>query len=267
MTATALLRELHRRDRALALGGWIMLAGFGVAAAIAPFDTRLVTGINPWIKPMKFLVSIAIFLWTMAWFMPEAEPRHARRVAIIRWTMLIAMFVEIAFITLQAARGTTSHFNVATPFDRLVFNVMGAMIVANSVAAAVFIGTLRRDPAPARAGYLWGLRLGLVIFVVGSFEGFVMVANMGHGVPPPDGGPGLPVVNWSTTVGDLRVAHFVGLHALQALPVAGFLLDRTRAPADSVRTRIVSGLALVWFVAFAGMLALALAGQPLPAGL
>jgi hypothetical protein len=181
--------------------------------------------------------------------------------------MLIAMFGEIALIALQAARGTTSHFNVTTPFDKLVFNLMGLMIVANSVAAAVFIGTLRRDPAPARAGYLWGVRLGLTIFVLGSFQGFVMVANMGHSVPAPDGGPGLPFVNWSTTVGDLRIAHFVGLHALQALPLAGFLLDRTRAQAGSARTRIVSALALAWFVAFAGMLALALAGQPLPAGL
>ena len=48
-----------------------MVAGLVVAAAVASFDTRLILGINPWIKPMKFLSSIAIFLWTMAWFMPR----------------------------------------------------------------------------------------------------------------------------------------------------------------------------------------------------
>jgi hypothetical protein len=266
MTFTALFRELHRRDRALALGGALMLAGLAVVVVIAPFDTRLVLGINPWIKPMKFLVSIAIFLWTMAWFMAEADPRHARRVAVIRWTMLIAMFGEIALIALQAARGTTSHFNVATPFDKLVFNVMGAMIVANSVAAGVFIGTLRRDPSPARAGYLWGLRLGLVIFVLGSFQGFFMVAHMGRSVPLPDGGrTALRQLVHDGRRPPHRALH--RLHALQVLPLAGFLLDLTRAATASARSRAVSGLALAWLVAMAGALALALAGWPLPAGL
>jgi hypothetical protein len=264
--AIGLLDELHRRDRALALGGWLMLGGFAVAVFIAPFDTRLITGINPWIKPMKFLLSIGIFLWTMAWFMAEADPRQARRLAIIRWTMLIAMSVEIALITLQAARGTTSHFNVAAPFDALVFDVMGVLIVANTAAAAGFLATLR-PVEPARAGYLWGLRLGLTIFALGSLQGFLMVANMAHTVPPPDGGPGLPFVNWSTTAGDLRIAHFIGLHALQLLPVAGVLLDRVWQTAPHVRARAVQLLAVAWLVTAATTTLMALAGRPLPAGL
>ena len=199
----------------------------------------------------------------MAWFMAETDPRHRGDSRVIRWTMMVAMVGEIVLISMQAARGTTSHFNIATPFDTVVFNVMGGMIVANSLAAAAFIGTVRRDTAPSRAGYLWGMRLGLAIFVLGSFQGFFMVANMGHSVPGPTAGPGLPFVNWSTTVGDLRIAHFIGLHALQGLPLAGFLLDRTRTKGMVARTRAVSRLALIWLIAFVGMLALALAGRPL----
>ncbi|MDH4062991.1 MAG: hypothetical protein OEW19_01225 [Acidobacteriota bacterium] len=156
MTPGALWTELARRDRALAIGGLLMAIGFVAAAAAAPFDTRLILGINPWIKPMKFLSSIAIFLWTMAWFMAEAEPRFARRLAILRWTMLTTLFGEIALIVMQATRGTTSHFNDATPFDAAVFGIMGGMITCNTLAVGALLTALRREPAGDRAGYLWG---------------------------------------------------------------------------------------------------------------
>ena len=73
------------------------------------------------------------------------------------------------------------------------------------------------------------MRLGLALFVVGSVQGFLIVGNLGHAVPGPDGGPGLPLINWALDRGDLRVAHFIGLHALQALPLLGFELDETGA--------------------------------------
>jgi hypothetical protein len=258
-----MVRELRRRDSLLAAAGGVMAVGFLVALALSLVDTRTILGIDPWIKPMKFFSSVAIFLWTMAWFMPEADRRHARRLTVIRWTMVVTMVGELALISLQSARGTTSHFNISTPLNAIVFQAMGTMIVANSIAVAVFLFSLRADVPPARAGYLRGLRLGLLIFVIGSLEGFMMVANQAHTVPRPDGGPGLPFVNWSTTGGDLRVAHFLALHALQLLPLAGYLLDRGWPAAPAVRARGVSVIAFVWAVAVAVVLWQAAAGRPL----
>jgi hypothetical protein len=258
---TELLRTLFARDRLLATTAAAMLAGFVVAALIAPFDARTVTGINPWIKPMKFLSSIAIFTATIAWFMPELRPAPRARTWITR-TIVATMIIEIVCIAGQAARGTTSHFNETSLFNALVFALMGTAITVNTIAVAAMIPLLRRDSPPARAGYLWGVRLGLVIFVVGSLLGFVLVGNRGHTVPGPDGGLGLPFLNWSIDRGDLRVAHFVGLHALQALPLLGFLLDRS-ALAPASRTRAVSAVAVVWALMVAATLVLALGGRPL----
>ncbi len=258
-----MLRTLLARDRLLAGGAIGFLALFIALALIAPFDSRLVTGINPWIKPMKFAISIAIFLATIAWYTSELQHRRRDRARITR-TILGSMLIEIVCIVGQAARGTTSHFNQSSAFDAAIFLLMGTAITVNTVAVAAMLWLLRRDTPPPRAGYLWGVRLGLALCVLGSLLGFVIVANNGHSVPGPDGGAGLPFVNWSVDRGDLRIAHFIGLHALQALPFLGAVLDRSVA-APAARTRVVSAAAVVWLALIGATLSLAVGGRPLVA--
>lgn len=253
------MTELRHRDPLLFWTGAAMLLLLVVATLLSIGDTRQILGVSPWLKPIKFMVSIAIFLWTVAWFMPETRP-VPRLQAAVRWTIAGAMAIEIVLIVMQAIRGTTSHFNVATPFDGAVFGLMGTAIIANTAAMALFLWIIRRDTPPHRAGYLWGIRAGLVLFLFGSLQGYVMIANMGHAVPGPDGGPGLPFVNWATDQGDLRAAHFVSLHGLQGLPLLGFLLDRARLAA--ARTIVVS-VGVLWLAVATGLLYVALQGRPL----
>jgi hypothetical protein len=258
-----LLHELRTRDPMLFWTGMLMAGGLVICTLLSIGDSRLILGINPWIKPMKFMTSITIFLWTTAWFMRETRDVPKPR-AIVRHTTATAMVLEAAIIILQSARGTTSHFNQSSVTNSMLFALMGLMITVNTAVMCLFLWILRRDTPPSRAGYLWGMRIGVAMFLLASLQGFVLVANNTHTVGAPDGGPGLPFVNWSTSNGDLRIAHFFGMHAMQALPLLGFVVDRgAAATGPGLRRNIVVGAGILWLAVMGALLNMALQGRPL----
>ncbi len=251
-----------------------------VSAGGALLDDRVLVGAPIWLKPFKFSVSFTIYAVTLAWLL-SLLPR-GRRVA--RWAgtvIVVAGSAEMVIIVGQVLRGRRSHFNVATPLDTALWSTMGATIVVLWVATLVIGLALLRARIPDRAT-AWAIRLGILLALAGMAVGFLMTqptaaqerqldaglrdAAGAHSVGVPDGGPGLPVTGWSTTGGDLRIPHFVGMHALQVLPLLALLLTvlATRRPLDPTRRlRLVvlaGGL-------YAGLLALltwqALRGQPL----
>jgi hypothetical protein len=82
-----------------------------------------------------------------------------------------------------------------------------------------------------------------------------------HTVGAPDGGPGLPATGWSTEHGDLRVPHFVGLHALQVLPLFVIALRRRGWP-ESLRVRAAVWAGVAYSGLYVALLVQALRGQP-----
>ena len=238
---------IWRADRPLTVVGILMLAAAAFFAAAMAVDGRLITGAPAWLKPFKFAVSTAVYSLTLAWVFTWLTdwPRTRR---IVGWTTAVVFGVEVVIIAAQAWRGTTSHFNVGTPLDALLFFIMGAAIFIQtftSVAVAVALWRQAfREPA-----MMWALRFGMVITIAGAMTGPLMTrpteaqlagARAGgrltvsgaHSVGGPDGGPGLPVTGWSREYGDVRVPHFVGLHALQVLPLLGFAVRRWRRSND-----------------------------------
>jgi hypothetical protein len=261
MSPRALLAEVRRRDALLWAVGWVNLGLLALMLPASLLDVRQVLGLDPWIKPMKFASSIAIYAWTVAWLLGEVRGARAAR-ATVSVTVAVSMMVEIACIALQSARGVRSHFNADSAFDGQVFGVMGAMIAANTVAAALLLVLLLVRAAPAPREYLWGARLGLAVFLGGSAVGGMMVGQGAHAVGVPDGGPGLPFVNWSTEGGDLRAAHMVGLHALQVLPLAGLALARTRW-STGARLAALLAFTAVYTATGVALLHQARAGRPM----
>lgn len=229
-----------------AAGHLVLLA---VLMVVALLDDTTLTGINRWVKPMKFCLSIAIYLGSMAWYWPVvAASSGAKRTAatVLAGTLIL----EMIWIVGQAGRGVRSHFNVESALDGAAFQMAGIVIVIN-VATAGWV--CWRTFAAEGSAYVWGIRLGLISFVIFALEGGVMAQRLAHAVGVPDGGPGLPVVNWSTTGGDLRIAHFLGMHALQILPVVGYLTG-------SVGT--VAGAFVVWLGLSGAAMVQALGGRP-----
>ncbi len=238
---------------------WAQLLLATVALSGMAFDSRQLLGVSVWLKPLKFEVSIFIFLLTLGWMIRFYPPGFRPAEWVARMAAL-AMAVEIAFVNLQAARGVTSHFNNSTLFDGIVFNTMGLFILLNSLAAARLAWLYWiAPPSTLGPGLLWGIRWGLLLLLAGSIEAGPMLARLAHTVGAADGGTGLPLVNWSVSHGDLRVAHAMGLHGMQALPLAGWLVERWKLARPAA---LVCGAALGYTAIFLLLLWQALAGRP-----
>jgi len=256
----AALRRLHRANSALSWTGWLNVGLAALALVLLPLDQRHVTGALVWVKPLKFSLSIVAYAWTLGWLLASLPAPAQRAVRHLSMGVALSMVVEQTVIFIQAARGVTSHYNVSSPLNGLLFGLMGIFILVNTVmtAWALYLAWCYRPHGAA--GYVWGLRLGLLVFLVGSVLGGFMIHNQQHTVGVPDGGPGLPGLGWSTVAGDVRIAHFLGMHALQALPLLGWALSRW-APRRAAGLTGLGGA--LYAAAVAGLLAQALAGRPL----
>lgn len=247
----AVLRE---RQPQLATAALISLIGAAVTLALMPFDARTVNGIDVWIKPTKFFISLAVYYATLAWafgYLPrESQRTRAGRFVIV--APLVVGLYEMSWLLLAAANGVPSHFNYDSLFWIATFRLAGigaVVLIAAILVQGIMIARQRTVPiAPA-------MRYGLVAGAVIAFGATLITAGYlgasgGHwvgGVPTDVGG--LPLLGWSRTGGDLRVAHFFALHAQQALPALGALAVALGRP--NARTAIVvAAIGYVGFVAF-----------------
>lgn len=207
-----------------------------VVAAVGIFaDPRVLTGVPIWLKPFKFAVSIAIYAPTIAWML-SVLPRRSRLAERAATVIVAALTIEMIIIVGQVIRGQTSHFNETTTLNTALFQIMGASIGVLFGAHFVIAVVVARQRLADRAA-AYAIRLGLGLSLLGMLVATPMllpgpsrtpVAGIAgaHTVGLADGGPGLPLVGWSTVGGDLRIGHFVGLHGLQALPLLAIVLGR-----------------------------------------
>jgi hypothetical protein len=262
---------------ALTVLGFIMAADLVLTMFGMVVDRRLITGAPAWLKPAKFALSTMIAAWSFAFCIASTSiwPRLTRALDVI---LAGALLLEIALIDMQAARGIASHFNFATRFDGAVFGIMGVSIACIWLAMLLLTVVLFRQSFVSSA-WGWSLRLGMVLALVGTGSGGLMTIPTpqqlaeahaigrlpiagSHTVGAPDGGRGLPVTGWNADHGDLRVAHFLGMHGLQVLPLLAWWIARRRAPpAARTQRNLIFLMAASYLAFFLLVLAQAFRGQ------
>jgi hypothetical protein len=261
---TAAWALLHRRQPALASTGLAMVALLVLCLAAMAVDGRELRGVSVWVKPAKFAASLALWCWTLAWAWVALDPawRGGRVARIIVAGTIACTAFESGWITLRAALGLPSHF-ATDALGAAVYGLMGIAAVLLCLLAAGLgaLVALRGDAAMDRA-MRFAIASGfLVAGLLGAFTGIAI----GGGAGPYVGGlasdaDAWPPFFWSRSGGDLRVAHFLAIHAMQALPLLAWALGRAGAAAP--RAWLAAGAA-GWVGLTLGAFALARAGVAL----
>ena len=249
---------------ALTILGTAMLVTLTVSLIGLVVDHRTITNAPAWLKPAKFAISLTLYAFTLTWLLQFIQSLPLA-VSILSFATMFILIAETGIVVLQVVRGTASHFNVGTAFDARVFSLMGIGIALLWLVTLLTVILVLFQPI-SNPAFAWSLRLGILLTLVGMSLGFLMTGQQppsekkrkaaghaplmagAHSVGVDDGGPGLPLVGWSTREGDLRIAHFFGLHALQVLPLLGWLIMLIAARTGLTMT---SQVALIWIAGFA----------------
>ena len=255
--------ELFVRQGSLAMYGMATLALSLLAVMLQSIDPRVLeSGVNVWVKPAKFFSSVGIFALTAAWFFGYVRPerRNSRLMRSIVAVLIASGTFELAWISWQAAHGLESHFNNDTPLYSIMYSLMGlgaVLLVGTTLPLAWEIA--RRPAQHLRGDYVAAVVIGLLLtFLLGGILGGYMSAQAGHSVGV-EGGRAF-LFGWNRSGGDLRVAHFLGIHAEQAIPLMAALAASLGSRA---RWRVVILGSAAYAALTMAVFAEAVAGRPL----
>lgn len=248
------LPELYKRNTLLFWMGWVHFVMFFFCLGLLSFNHSLIAGENAWAKPARYFLSSGISIWTFGWFIYHINSKT--QIKVISWLIAMSLLFETTTIFIQSYRGVPSHFNNSDPFNSMMNGLMIIfMLVFLITVIYITILFFNQKKMPISQHYTWGLRMGLLIFTIFSVTGIIMFAKMTHSIGGNDANSGMILFNWSLKYGDLRIAHFMGVHSLQIIPILSYYLF-------SKKIQVINFSILYFLVTFC-FLILALVGIPL----
>jgi hypothetical protein len=200
--------------------GLIMLLALVFCYVWSLSDHRLIREVGVWVKPMKFMLSTALFALTTAWVLKVAHS-DLDQMPVYPWIvalLVLTSLFEVVYISYQASQGSASHYNVSDPFHAFMFGVMAVAAVGLTFSQAWLAWEIWNEQkgADLRVETL-GVIIGLTMtFVLSTISGFMLGGNQ------PPSGQGIPIVGWHLYK-DIRPAHFLGVHAQQLIPLWGLI--------------------------------------------
>lgn len=255
-----LFNTLLTRNKLLTYAGSFFLILAVLLALYATVNPVTVLGINSMIKPIKFALSIWIYSWSLAYLLFYVNNQNR-----VKWFSRLSVFVmlfENSVITVQAFRGKLSHFNQSELTGGILYAFMGILIVWLTTATLILtIRFIFQKTDSIHPAFALSIKIGLLLFVLFSFFGGYMSVLNTHQVGGKIGEAGLPFLNWSTIYGDLRVAHFFGIHSLQIIPFAGYLIANNSKEEHKAR-KLVWLVAVLYFIFITTLAVQSLLGLP-----
>jgi hypothetical protein len=244
--------RLHRRDPMLAHLGWALFLFACVFGALLFSNPVLIGGVNAWIKPIKFCISFGMYAWTVAWWFGYLRGNE-KVLLCLRRSFFITIAVEILSIALQAVRDVLTQHHLTATLDSAIAATMTTMIFINTLLVIWVAVLFWRDHFNLTPAYVWSIRLGIVVFLVGNAIGGQMLAHHSHTIGAADGPSGMPFVNWSTIAGDLRISHFLSIHAIQVIPLIAFMLETFRPRWSQARQTVAVFVTTALFSIFVAL--------------
>jgi len=255
--------RLHRRDVMLAHLGWALMLFAAVFGVLFLTNPVLIGGVNAWIKPIKFCISFGTYAWTVAWWFGYLRGNQTV-LMFLRRGFFVTIALEILSIYLQAVRDVLTQHHLTASLDSAISATMTTMIFVNTLLVIWVAVMFWRDHFDLTPAYIWSIRLGIVVFLVGNAIGGQMLARHSHTIGAADGPSGIPFLNWSTIGGDLRIAHFLSIHAIQVIPLVAFLLECFRPRWSQTRQKLAVFVTTAAFSIFVALTWLeAMLGIPL----
>jgi hypothetical protein len=205
--------------------GLLVLSAICLAAA--GFDQRLLNGVSTWAKPFKFSLSLAVYFATLLVFFRflPVQQRQTKSARFMVRSLVWVALLEMAYIAIQGGLGEASHYNLTTPFHSAMYSLMGAGATW-LVLGLLWLGWLITKNHSLGEPMVLAIVVGLgLTCVLGGGFGSYLGGQTGHLVTEATiDAHGIWLFNWSTGGGDLRVAHFFGMHAMQIIPLFALVL-------------------------------------------
>jgi len=225
--------RLFQGERILVIIG---LLGFVLAAGIAVYIGLYGTEIPPEgsaESAFSFDAAIGIFILSVAAFLPLSGLSPRKRAG-VRWFFIISVVYSYAIETIQHFRGINPRFSniggVADQIAGALFGLDAILIVI--VTALLAIPYFRKRQPDERPLLVLGIRYAFISLMFAFAAGIWMIVMQGR---------------FTGAAGNLIVLHGLGFHALQTLPLLGWLQERAGTDEQRAR-RIIHIGSVVWTI-------------------